>query len=182
MDPWATSNTTTRASSSWQEDGPEDHDLESCPDASRLAAFCEGHLDKLGQQSISRHLLRCRRCYFAFTESARLSDAEESESPAQLQNLWRQLTEPAPHVNGSDVEAEMRRTVVYAQVASRSAFLDEVRRALRDDGRPRGLNLTSSFRAIESAHSSIRPAPRSGGIRNLFRLLWHPTRWRLRRS
>jgi Putative zinc-finger len=92
MNAWRTRrNRTRRASSSWNEDGPGDHDHDSCPDAALLGAFCEGQLSESDREFVSSHLLHCSRCYFAFTESARLSEEGAQGSRAQSRDLWRQL-------------------------------------------------------------------------------------------
>lgn len=92
MSAWATRNrTSTRLGSAWSHGGSSSHDYESCPDATLLAAFCEGELDERDRESIGSHLLHCSRCYFAFTESARLSDEEARESRKQSRHPLKTL-------------------------------------------------------------------------------------------
>ncbi len=90
MSAWPTRNrTSTRLGSAWGHGGSSSHDLESCPDATLLAAFCGGELNERDRETISSHLLHCSRCYFAFTESTRLSDEDAHESHKQSRYPWK---------------------------------------------------------------------------------------------
>ena len=85
------SKTSTRTGAFWNHDGPGGQGVESCPEAALLAGFCEGQLDAADREFVSGHLLHCSRCYFAFTESARLSDEHQLESGSESRHLWKTI-------------------------------------------------------------------------------------------
>jgi hypothetical protein len=65
--------------------------FESCPDAALLAAFGEGQVEASERESITDHLLQCERCYFAFTESARISDDDAPGRRERSRLVWERL-------------------------------------------------------------------------------------------
>ena len=65
--------------------------FESCPDSALLAAFGEGQLEASERESITDHLLQCERCYFAFTESARISDEDAPGRRERARLVWERL-------------------------------------------------------------------------------------------
>jgi hypothetical protein len=65
--------------------------FESCPDSTLLAAFCEGRAEESDRESITDHLLQCERCYFSFTESARLPDEDVPVRRERARLVWERL-------------------------------------------------------------------------------------------
>jgi hypothetical protein len=64
---------------------------ETCPDAAMLTTFCEGRLATRDRESIASHLVGCERCYFAVTESMRISLECTGHGRQRSRWLWRGL-------------------------------------------------------------------------------------------
>ena len=62
--------------------------VETCPDTLMLTTFCEGRLAKRDTESIASHLVGCERCYFAVTESMRMSLEYTGHGRQRPRWLW----------------------------------------------------------------------------------------------
>ena len=70
---------------------------DGCPDASELAAFAEGRLDRVESERFERHAARCQRCLDVLSALARTDEGvvAAAEQPARGRRAWWRWLVPA---------------------------------------------------------------------------------------